>query len=517
MAKRLANIWADLKEFNKMLILILTPSILSPLIFIQDDVASYTFVLILMGVYWIFEVLPIPVTALLPMVLFPILGVMPTKSVSVEYLKDTNFLLLGGFIIATSFERSGLHKRIALNILNFVGPKPRFLLFGFMLSSWFLSMWISNTATTTIMMPMCDAVLKELTNSHDASRQNFDQTKVALTLSVPVAASIGGIATLTGSVTNLVLTGIIATVFPAAPAVSFFQWFLYCFPTSLLMFLSAYLYMHFYYFGWPKFTSEKTQGEIRTEKLIRHELEQLGDIIRDEVVMVILFSFTVLLWLLRDPGFIPGWAQYFKFTPADKPYVTDASVSVIMAFICFIIPSCDTYTKRPLLTWDYTQKKVPWGVLLLIGGGFALAEASDDQWSGFASFTAEKLKILEPLPVWLICLIVSSSSIFLTEITSNAATASFFNPILCQLSVALNINPFYLTVPATIGCNLAFMLPAAGPPQAIAFGYGYLRVIDMVKCGIMLNVIGIVLNNALINTFGYSYWDLGNFPDWANI
>jgi len=457
-------------------------------------------------------------------------------------------------------------------------------MFGFMFAAWFLSMWISNTATTTMMMPMAEAVLQELrktdegeadddknsgaqdnegfdgqndlapaptnsdekadvksenvisfidiskekdSDSEETNNSDFDIAKIALMICVPFGASIGGVATLTGSDTNLILSGTLPTIFPKAPPVSFAQWLVYCFPNSLIMFLLSYAYMQFFYFGIPKFGAKKSEAEERTEKLIDRELKKLGAMKQDELIMALVFALTVLLWLLRDPGFVPGWAQWFTHDENGAPYVSDATVAVTMAVICYMLPSVSPRFKlfgnpfskssKALLDWKSTEKTLPWGVLILIGGGFALAEASSDEWSGFSSWCADKLTVLEALPTWVICLIVSTASIFLTEITSNTATAALFIPILCQLAVGLEVNPYYLTVPATMGCSLAFMLPVATPPNAIAFGYGHLKVVDMVKCGIALNILGVILINVLINTFGVSYWGLNEFPDWANV
>lgn len=579
----MGKLWTDIKEFHGALIVVLVPILLIPLpaaFLFEDLIANYTYCLLIMGIYWVTEALPIAVTALIPMVLLPPLGVMPSDKISIQYLKDTNFLLLGGFIIAVAFEKSGLHSRLALNVLNFVGAKPRALMFGFMFASWFLSMWISNTATTTMMMPMVEAVIQELRRGERQSKEEamldkghsnsvggnsgdgdlmkaepeasadageitlvpeveekedegddsdlLKLLKKALMICVPFGASMGGVATLTGSDTNLILSGTLPTIFPDAPPVSFAAWLIYALPNSILMFGFGYLYMQWFYFGLPSCgKSEKTDGEKRAEALISRELNKLGKMRQDEIIMTVLFSITVVLWLFRDPGFIPGWAQWFKHTESGNPYVSDATVAVTMALICYMLPAFapkflsmgddESKHSRALLDWNSTQRMLPWGVLILIGGGFALAEASSDQWSGFSSFVASELEVLKPLPQPVICLLVSTIAIFLTEITSNTATAALFIPILCQLSVALEMNPFYLTVPATIGCSLAFMLPVATPPNAIAFGYGHLQVIDMVKCGFWLNLLGICIVNLLINTYGYPAWGLDEFPDWANI
>ena len=481
MAKFLSNLWSDIKEFHEAIIIILVPLLVLPLPWsfnFEDGVANYTYVLIIMATYWVSEALPISVTALIPMVLFPMLGVMPSDKISIQYLKDTNFLLLGGFIIAVAFEKSGLHQRLALTVLKYVGAKPRALMFGFMFSAWFLSMWISNTATTTMMMPMVEAVIQELrrgekiqakenaglieqgsdnkvhpaieletksVNSQKSEIQMVKQEsetedestndsadlsviKKSLMICVPFGASMGGVATLTGSDTNLILSGTLPTIFPEAPPVSFAGWLIYAFPNSLIIFILGYTYMQFFYFGMPAFgKSEKTEGELRTEAMIKRELKKLGPMRQDEIIMTVVFLITVVMWLFRDPGFIPGWAQWFALDENGNPYVSDATVAVTMAVVCFMLPAVAVKFKilgadksvhsRALLDWKSTQTMLPWGVLILIGGGFALAEASSDNWTGFSSWCASQLEILEPLPKWLICLLVSTISIFLTEIT----------------------------------------------------------------------------------------------------
>lgn len=253
-------------------------------------------------------------------------------------------------------------------------------------------------------------------------------TKVALMLCVPFGASIGGVATLTGSDTNMILSGTLTTMFPEATPVSFAGWMIYAFPNSLVLFIVSYTYMQFFYYGMPKFgKAEKTEGEQRTENMIKRELKKLGPMRQDELIMTVVFIVTVLMWLFREPGFVAGWAQWFSQDENGNGYVSDATVAASMAVVCFMLPSVaikfktlgadESVHSKALLDWKSTQTTLPWGVLILLGGGFALAEASNDTWSGFASFVAGQLEILEPLPNWLICLLVSTISIFLTEFT----------------------------------------------------------------------------------------------------
>uniref|UniRef100_A0A8C6TUL6 Solute carrier family 13 member 5 n=1 Tax=Neogobius melanostomus TaxID=47308 RepID=A0A8C6TUL6_9GOBI len=509
--------------------------------------AACAYVIALMAVYWCTEVLPLAVTSLLPTILFPVLGIMESKDVCVQYLKDTNFLFVGGLMMAVAVEHWDLHKRIALRVLLLVGPWFRLML-GFMSVTAFLSMWISNTATTAMMVPIVQAVLDQLHGGEDLNQTETRPDMVlsleleevsdgeeeerlrrskGLLLCVCYAASIGGIATLTGTGPNLVLVGQMSQLFPEnGDVVNFASWFGFAFPTMLLMLLLAWFWLQFLYIGCKTWgcgssPSEKEQAAYR---LIQDEHRRLGPVSYAQGSVLLLFCLMVALWFTRDPRFMDGWAT--NLFNSNKEYVTDATVALFVAVLLFVLPSePPTYLcfwrnapsepsvssgpAPPLLTWQVTQKKMPWNIVLLLGGGFALAKGRvrSVAWLG------EQMAPLQLIPPWavavLICLLVAT----FTECASNVATATLFLPILAQ---SMSLNPLYVMIPCTLSASFAFMLPVATPPNAIVFSYGYLKVSDMARTGVVMNIFGICCINLAINTWGQALFRLDTFPEWAN-
>uniref|UniRef100_A0A673GU50 Solute carrier family 13 member 5-like n=1 Tax=Sinocyclocheilus rhinocerous TaxID=307959 RepID=A0A673GU50_9TELE len=509
--------------------------------------ASCAYVIILMAVYWCTEALPLAVTSLLPAVLFPMLGIMQSKMVCMQYLKDTNMLFVGGLMVAVAVEHWNLHKRIALRVLLIVGVRPAFLMLGFMGVTAFLSMWISNTATTAMMVPIVQAVLEQLNKQETEEGQYIPYFLVVLhmldvspeakqnesaekrlmakgmTLCVCYAASIGGTATLTGTGPNLVLKvtepfALFSLIlFPEnGDIINFASWFGFAFPNMIIMLTIAWLYLQFVFMG---FNIRKTWGcgavksekEISAYNVIREQHLQLGPMCFGELSVLALFSLLVALWFTRDPGFVEGWATHTFNTEAE--YVTDATVAVFIAMLLFILPS------RPpqlcfgpaLLSWKVAQKKLPWNIVLLLGGGFALAKGSEE--SGLSRWLGNQLTPLHSIPPWAIVIILCLLIAIFTECTSNVATATLFLPVLSQ---SVGINPLYIMVPCTLSASFAFMLPVATPPNAIVFSYGYLKVSDMARTGMMMNVIGIFCITLSINTWGKAMFNLDSFPAWAN-
>jgi sodium-dependent dicarboxylate transporter 2/3/5 len=468
---------------------------------------------LLMAVWWITEAIPIPVTALLPIVLFPILKIMPTSSVTLNYGHHLIFLFLGGFIIALTIERWKLHKRIALIIINYIGANQRLIILGFMIATAFLSMWISNTATTMMMVPIGLAVISQL--SGKIGRERFEKGTnnfaLALMLGIAYSASIGGISTIIGTPPNVVFIGILKSNFPAAPEISFIQWMLFALPFSLVFLPIAWIYL--VYIAAPVV---KLEGGFRSE-VLKEELTSLGAMSKAEKRTLTVFIITGLLWLFRsdlDLGTIKfiGWSSLIGL----KGYVHDSTVAMFMAILTFILPSGDIKSKKTemLMNWDWARK-VPWGILLLFGGGFALANGFQE--SGLTLWLGEQLKTFYSLPIAVLILIVCMMATFTTEFASNTAMASTILPILAGLSLALEINPLILMIPATISCTTAFMLPVATPPNAIVFGSGYIRIKDMVKTGLVMNLIGLVLIIILVTflaepVFGFN-WD--QLPHWV--
>ncbi|KAF7218674.1 transcript variant X2 [Nothobranchius furzeri] len=547
--------------------------------------AECAYVIILMAVYWCTEVLPLAVTALLPAVLFPLFGIMQSKDVGMQYLKDTNLLFVGGLMVAVAVEHWNLHKRIALRVLLFVGVRPALLMLGFMGVTAFLSMWISNTATTAMMVPIVQAVLDQLNNSErevpqilsseehvqtsemdskpkqgekdnegrgpvvvtflDASVEVARQKEAAermrmckgMTLCICYAASIGGTATLTGTGPNLVLKGQMNQLFPEnEDVINFASWFGFAFPNMILMLTAAWLWLQFVFMG---FNFRKTWGcgAVKTEKeiaaynVIREQHRLLGSMSFGEISVLGLFVLLVVLWFTRDPGFVPGWATHLFNSKAE--YVTDATVAIFVAILLFVLPSepprfCsrrsqsfDTILHQPsgstprLLTWKIAHKKTPWGIVLLLGGGFALAKGSEV--SGLSKWIGDQMTPLHNIPPWAIAVVLCLLIATFTECTSNVATATLFLPVLASMSQSIGINPLYVMVPCTLSASFAFMLPVATPPNAIVFSYGYLKVSDMAKTGIVMNIIGILCITLAINTWGKAMFHLNTFPAWANV
>uniref|UniRef100_A0A8K9WXI9 Solute carrier family 13 member 5a n=1 Tax=Oncorhynchus mykiss TaxID=8022 RepID=A0A8K9WXI9_ONCMY len=520
--------------------------------------ARCAYVIALMAVYWCTEVLPLAVTALLPAVLFPLFGIMESKQVCMQYLKDTNMLFVGGLMVAVAVETWNLHKRIALRVLLAVGVRPALLMLGFMGVTAFLSMWISNTATTAMMVPIVQAVLEQLNSPQNGEKglgetgelpshqhtiiqlheeEEKERTKMCkgLTLCVCYAASIGGTATLTGTGPNLVLTGQMSQLFPQnGDVVNFASWFAFAFPTMLLMLMLAWLWLQLVFIG---FDLKRTWGcgAVQSEKehaaydLIREEHRRLGPVSYGELSVLGLFILLVVLWFTRSPGFINGWATHIFNTKAE--FVTDATVAVFVAVLLFVLPSepprylCfwrtqsfDTEPHRgptpALLTWQVAQRKMPWSIVLLLGGGFALAKGSEV--SGLSRWLGDQMIPLCSIPPWAIAVILCLLTAIFTECASNVATATLFLPILASMSQSIGVNPLYVMVPCTLSASFAFMLPVATPPNAIVFSYGYLKVSDMVRTGIVMNILGILCITLAINSWGRAIFNLDTFPSWAN-
>ncbi|XP_063813466.1 solute carrier family 13 member 2-like [Pseudophryne corroboree] len=567
-------LWANKNYF----IIFLVPLFFLPLpLVVPGTEASCGYVIIIMAVFWCTEALPLAVTALFPIVLFPMMDIMDSSTVCSQYLKDTNMLFVGGLLVAISVEKWNLHKRIALRVLLIVGVKPALLLLGFMTVTAFLSMWISNTATTAMMIPIAQAVLEQLYSSEEkleeySSESNstgmlsflgatkvvidlkdgtLNQEKQALrlqkhlklckgiSLCVCYSSSIGGIATLTGTVPNLVLKGQMDEMFPGNNnVINFVSWFGFAFPIVILLLALAWIWLQIMFLG-INFrnnfgcggNSEQKEKEKRAYKVISTEHKKLGSMSFAEICVLVLFVLLVILWFLRDPGFMPGWAT-ISFNKQGKANVTDATVAVFISLMLFLFPSecpscksedpeqtgkrrkVKTFVPPPLLDWKTVNQKMPWNIVFLLGGGFALAKGSED--SGLSIWIGEKLTPLESIPpaaiVLVLCLLVAT----FTECTSNVATTTIFLPILASMAKAIQRNPLYIMLPCTLSASFAFMLPVATPPNAIAFSYGQLKVVDMAKAGFMLNILGVLVITLAINSWGFYMYDLGTFPSWAN-
>jgi sodium-dependent dicarboxylate transporter 2/3/5 len=461
---------------------------------------------LLMAILWITEIIPLAATSLLPVVLFPILGIMDGKAVSSTYFNHVIFLFIGGFLVALAMQRWNLHKRIALRILMRTGAKPGSILLGFMLATAFISMWMSNTATAMMMIPILLSVMQNLEETVEKSVMS--KYSIGLLLGVAYSASIGGIATLVGTPPNLSFIRIFQIMFPAAPEVNFTLWFFYAFPMTVCIFLFVWWLLYFRY--GPK----KSQWTPLQKDVFRNQYKALGPMKFEEKIILADFIILALLWLSRsglDFGrlSIPGWSQIFS----SPEYVNDGTVAILMAVILFFIPS-RTEKGQQIMTWE-TAGKLPWHIVLLFGGGFALASAFAG--SGLSQWFGEQLSWLSGLHPILIILMISLLVTFLTELTSNTATTEMILPILAGLSVSIEINPLFLMLPATISASMAFMLPVATPPNAIIFGTNKLSIADMARTGLIINLVGAVIITIftyfLVGTV-FNHGDL-SLPAWA--
>ena len=426
------------------------------------------------AIWWITEALPIAVTALMPLLLFPLTGGLALTKTATAYSNKFIFLFIGGFILAIALEKWHLHKRIALLILHAVGSSKKRIILGFMIATAFLSMWISNTATTVMMLPIGMALVSQL-HQGDLSEANKDHTfGKALMLAIAYSASIGGIATIIGTPPNLILAGIVQKTF--GTEITFFQWFSIGFPFAVLLLFICWHYLTRYAFTFKENRIPGGRAEIS------RQLADLGKMTFEEKMVLIIFSLTALAWMSRAYLIEPFF-----------PVVDDTIIAILAAVTLFILPSGKT--GQSLLKWE-DAVKLPWGVLLLFGGGIAIAAGFES--SGLAKWIGLQLNSLEGISIFLILLILVASVNFLTEITSNLATTAIILPILVPLALVINTNPYLLMAAATIAASCAFMLPVATPPNALVFGSGYLRISDMIKSGIWMNIFSIFLLTLLI-------------------
>ncbi len=463
-------------------------------------------VVLLMTVWWVTEAIPIPVTALLPVVLYPMLSIMPGKVVAPLYFNHIIFLFVGGFIMALAMEKWGLHRRIALRIILLIGASQKRIILGFMAASFVLSMWISNTATTMMMMPIAMAIILKLKESYPEMAKTRFAT--GLLIGIAYAASIGGIATLIGTPPNAAFARIFQISFPRAPEISFTNWFMFGVPFSLVFLIIAWLIVA------SMSVSRKTSIREMSSETFKQEASRLGKITYEEIVVLILFIIMALLWLFRrdiELGSItiPGWAGMI----AAPGYIDDGTIAIAVALLLFIIPAKQEKAGR-LMDWA-TANKLHWGIVLLFGGGFALASGFKE--SGLSVWIGEQLIGLQHFPTVGIVGSVCTAITFLTELTSNTATTQIILPILGSLAVAIKINPLLLMIPATLSASCAFMLPIATPPNAIVFGSGEVTMKDMIRLGILLNLVGIILVTAYMFLVGVILFhiNISQMPVWA--
>jgi sodium-dependent dicarboxylate transporter 2/3/5 len=436
------------------------------------------------AVWWITEALPIAVTALLPIILFPLSGGLGLSETTASYGHKYVFLYIGGFILAIAIEKWNLHKRIAINIIKIVGTNVVYIILGFMIATAFLSMWISNTATAVMILPIGLAIVSQLKdNPKTIEDENLIFGK-ALMLAIAYSASIGGMATLIGTPPNLVLAGVVKETYGVE--ITFSQWFKFGFPISVLL-----LYICWFYLTKIAFKFKQKSFPGGREEII-NQLKSLGKITFEEKMVLMVFICTAFAWISRSfliKQFIPE--------------IDDTIIAITAGTVLFLLPSRSGKTR--LLNWD-DAIRLPWGIILLFGGGMALALGFEA--SGLAVWIGQQMISLSTMPLILILLILITSVNFLTEITSNLATTAMLLPVLVSMASAIGVHPYLLLLGATVAASCAFMLPVATPPNAVVFGSGYLKIEDMVRKGFWMNIISIILLTLIIYFVLPLLWDL---------
>ncbi|MEW9502588.1 SLC13 family permease [Jeotgalibacillus marinus] len=432
--------------------------------------------------WWVTEAVPIPITSLLPILLFPLTGVMETGAVSASYGDPLIFLFVGSFMIALTMEKWNLHKRIALSIIAFIGTNPSMIILGFMISTAFLSMWISNTATTMMMVPICLAVTKHVADSLknntviDTTPGNFP-FGTSLMLGTAYSATIGGFGSLVGAPANIILAATVTNLYGVE--ISFARWMLFGLPMVIILIPLVWLYL--VKIAFPMKVKDIPGGR----SIVKRDLENLGKMSFEEKVVLTVFSLTGLAWITR--GFLLN-----NFIPT----LDDTLIALIGGFILFLIPAKNK--KGTILDWD-TVLKLPWGILWLFGGGLALAAGIMN--SGLDEWIGGQLINFNSVPIFLIIVLIVSLISILTEFTSNTATSTMVYPIVAAAAVSLGTDPIVLMVAACMGATFAFMFPVAAPPNAIVFGTGYVKMGKMAQTGVWLNLLSILFTTIIVYYF----------------
>jgi len=436
---------------------------------------------VMMSVFWITEAIPLAATALLPLVFFPVLGISSSKAVASQYMNSTVFLLIGGFMIALAMQRWNLHKRIALNVLQLFGRHPLQLVFGFMFATASLSMWISNTATTLMMLPIAVAIISRFEGFMTAKQAH--KFALGLLLSIAYSASIGGMMTLVGTAPNLVFSQFYQM--QSGVSVGFLQWMLIAVPVGVIMLVLLFLIIVMLFL-------RKLPKTEALQRLVADEKEQMGKVSSAEKSVLVVFMMTAALWITRkgvDLGglVLQGWGDLISH----GKMIDDGSVAITMAVVLFFIPAKMQLGEKTMLLDKKVFSELPWSIVLLFGGGFALAYGFSE--SGLSVYLAEQLQGLKAYSLPLIIVIVATGMNLLTELTSNTATTQLVMPILLSTAKVIDVSPVWLMLPAVLSASCAFMFPVATPPNAIIFGSGRVKVFEMVRVGLVLNILGVIV------------------------
>ncbi|XP_034828180.1 protein I'm not dead yet [Maniola hyperantus] len=552
-----ATLWQRLSLFFsiywKSILVVVTPLVLLPIPIVNASAENATaykcmYVVLIMATYWVLELLPLPVTSMLPIVLFPTLGILDSDRTCAAYMKETNMMFMGGLMVAAGVQHSKLPKRVALWTVQVVGCSHRRLNLGLTFVTMFISMWVSNAAATTMMVPIVDAILEVLEaqglgdvyenrkkaqpeNGKDAKVQekNTDEENlmpsnitICYYLSIAYASTLGGSGTLVGTATNSAFKGIFDGEFPeVSGSVDFFWFMAYSTPPMLIMQILVWVSLQVTFMGLFRPNSEAARrvnvastGSHNTMKVIKEQYKRLGPVTFHEKASGLLFLLTVFLYIFRKPGFMLGWADVIT-----DMKVKDGVVSIFIVILMFILPMSMDFVKffwssssyeelsssKPspgIVTWKILKEKIPWGLLFLLGGGFALAEGSKE--TKLSSMIGSSLNGLNGLPPSVVLLVVVLVTQFITEFTSNVAIANLILPVLANMARVLGMDPRYLMVPATLACSMAFHMPVGTPPNAIVAGVAHIPTSKMAIGGIGPKIITTLI-----------IW--GAYPTWGSL
>ncbi|KAK3775805.1 hypothetical protein RRG08_047992 [Elysia crispata] len=627
MALGRSRMWQQMCVWRNYIILVVTPIVCAPILAIGTSESRCAYPVMLMAVFWFSEAMPVGVTALLPVVLFPLLDVVKSSDISKVYMTDTNMMLFGSMLVAVSIEYWDIHKRIALRVLMVVGSEPRWLMLGLMLATWVLSMWISNMATAAMMIPITEAVLQQLedcsamekgrpasiendSSQHSGSKNgvgvcgtlgsneafddpekdtaetplhtlqpnastqafitssvshgingfhnadicdealdlelgqgehtkpaNFAGLSKGMSLCICYAANIGGVATLTGTGPNMIMKGNTDRLYKAADErnpINFGSWMGFAIPLSLILLLLCWVWLQLAFFDRGSLTKRGVRHDPTTSKrirrLIQEEYNKLGPLVFGQILVLVMFVVLVILWITRDIGGVAGWGRHFKSVSNSLPGILVGILMFALPSSMSCVRSCSGESQpeklgastdqkdnapgarvKPLMNWEYMNRKMPWQLVLLLGGGFAISEGFVK--SGLSVWIGDQLYFFRAWNEWLVLLVFCFITASATELASNNAICSVLLPIMEELAPRIGAHPLLFIIPVTLSTSFAFMLPVATPTNAIVFTYGRLKTMDMAKAGLILNLASVPCTVIMTKTLGAAIFDLGEVPE----
>ncbi|CAK5112302.1 unnamed protein product [Meloidogyne enterolobii] len=542
------KIFIRLRSLRYFFTFLLVPTVLAPIpLIIGTPPASCAYVILVMAFFWLTETIPLPVTSLIPIFAYPLLSVESAEQVSSVYLSDSNMIFFGSMVMAVAVESSRLHERVALRTLCFTGANPRFLMLGLQVATAFISLWMSNTSTTTMMLPLVLALIKELDMCerlgnnpipHVASKdsiENVSQVLVlsdskqqqriykGLLLSIAYASAIGGIGTLIGTGSNIAMNNHFQSIYGDKNPVSFFSFICYALPQVIILLIICWIWLQFLFIGFRK-NSKKNQI---VDDMLLNKYKQLGPIRYEEITVVLSFLALIILWMTR-----PIWHKMFR-----PNYVTDGTSAMLISMLLFILPAENPFSSkivdrlvenkkdepiRTVMTWKLMREKFSWSTLFLLGGGFAMADGVKK--SGLSELLCSQLSGMQWLPPWtfiafssaIVCLLTGLKILgFYKPPILQQPLTKFYrhenNPMVASIAIAQNMNPLIYVLPVTFASSFTFMFPAGTPPNAIVFSAKILHVSDMILGGLVLKISSFILCQVFAQTYAYLIFDMEGF------